>query len=406
MPWKVFKVNNEFCVHKLTSDGKKGEKVACHSAESDAHDQLGALYASESQKNLAEESSLISITKNEETLMSQNNGIPITGHTSIYTYPQQNGVVKGMSLAQIGDLLWSSFKSQFDDYYNMWFHDIYDEDGYVIISWHKKLFKATFTRDDNGATFSEIQDWEEVKRKTEYVPAKDTATNDESPLEEMDDIVKAHGIIKSIDENTFQGYAVIWGNEHKKDLRGEWFDKEKTKELLNVQKTIGAIPWFLEHTTDNVLKSTVIAAIDEMGEDEIGVWYKAKVKQHEIYKKFVQPLIAAKSLMSSSGTFPYAKEVDKETGMLKRWPIAEVSGTVSPMDHHQLEEGKIEEYKKAIGQISQDKSEEITKFLSSTNEEAEGGEEPRQNHDAVLKNYYISKQKLAENSLLALMEKN
>lgn len=335
-------------------------------------------------------------------------GITITtGATTIYTHPGKpasNTYVKGMSLAQIGDLLWASFKEQFDDYYNMWVHDIYDEDGYIIVNWHKKLFKVNYTRDDNGATFDDIQSWTVVVRKTEYVPADtEQVTNAESPMGEMDDMMKSAGLVKSFDADTIGGYAVIWGNEKKKDLSGEWFSKDETQELLNVQKTVGAIPWFLEHT-DDVLKSTVIAAIDEMGEDEIGVWYKAKIKQHELYKKFVEPLIVAKALYSSSSTFPLAKEVNKSTGMLKRWPIAEVSGTVKPMDHHQLQDGEIEAYKRAIENIAKN-HEDINKFLASTSEEETGGEEPHQNHDAVMKNYYISKQNLAK-LRLALMEKN
>jgi len=27
MPWKVFKENDKYCVHKLMDDGEKGEKV-------------------------------------------------------------------------------------------------------------------------------------------------------------------------------------------------------------------------------------------------------------------------------------------------------------------------------------------------------------------------------------------
>lgn len=396
MPWKVFKENNQFYVYKLTTDDKKGEKVGCHSSETDAHEQLGAFYASESKKNLEIECSLIS----SKDIGS--NKMPISTSGDQIAPVESGGMVKGMSLSQIGDLLWLSFKAQFDDYYNMWFHEIFDEDSYVIISWHTKLFKATYTRTDDKAIFQEIKEWEEVKRKTEYVSTE--TPSDDMDMGEDENLVKSCGVVKAIDENTIGGYAVIWGSEHKKDLSGEWFSKDETKELLAVHKSVGALPFFFEHTTDKIVKSTVVASIDEMGEDEVGIWYKAKIKEHELYKKLVAPLITAKSLYSSSGTFPYAKEKDKDTGMIKRWPIGEVSGTVKPMDHHQLEDGQIEEYRKAVGLIS-DKSENIVKFLNSTNDDEQGGEEPHQNHAAdILKNLVISKHRLAEYRLSTLME--
>lgn len=45
MPWKVFKDGDQFCVHKLSADNGKGEKVACHATEAEATAQVKALYA-------------------------------------------------------------------------------------------------------------------------------------------------------------------------------------------------------------------------------------------------------------------------------------------------------------------------------------------------------------------------
>jgi hypothetical protein len=47
MPWKVYQEGETWCVHKETSDGGKGTKVACHPTEAEATAQLRALYASE-----------------------------------------------------------------------------------------------------------------------------------------------------------------------------------------------------------------------------------------------------------------------------------------------------------------------------------------------------------------------
>lgn len=53
MPWKIYEEDGEFCVHKLKSDGSKGEQVACHDDRDSALKQLGALYANEPTAKIA-----------------------------------------------------------------------------------------------------------------------------------------------------------------------------------------------------------------------------------------------------------------------------------------------------------------------------------------------------------------
>jgi len=61
MPYKVFKENGRYCVHKMNGD-MKGDKVACHGTPKEANDQVKALYANENLEapieNLFEELSL------------------------------------------------------------------------------------------------------------------------------------------------------------------------------------------------------------------------------------------------------------------------------------------------------------------------------------------------------------
>jgi phage head maturation protease len=295
---------------------------------------------------------------------------------------------KGLSLSEIRESLWDKFKQSFvHDYYSMWLQDVYpaEEDKYIIVSWHKKTFKIGFEGDPEGdVTFEEIQNWVEVKYRATYEPVEKT----------KEDAIKA---IKSIGKDRIKGYAVVWGNTEKQDLSGEHFSKTDTKELLNVYKAVGKIPWLFEHTADGVLKSTVVALIDKMEEDEIGIWYEAKIHQHEVYRKFVEPLVSAKSLYSSSGTFPLAKSV-KTDGTITRWPICEVSGTVTPMDHHQLEDGRIEQYRKSIEEL-----ENYVKFINSEFIENEkGSEEDRQDNGAADIKIVKRKQLELANELLEL----
>lgn len=46
MPWKIYKEDDEYCVHKV-ADGEKGELESCHDTKAKADDHLEALYANE-----------------------------------------------------------------------------------------------------------------------------------------------------------------------------------------------------------------------------------------------------------------------------------------------------------------------------------------------------------------------
>jgi hypothetical protein len=68
MPYKVFKSGNQWCVHKETSDGGKGEKIGCHDSESSAKKQLRALYANEGKEALMPDENLNSEQETKERL--------------------------------------------------------------------------------------------------------------------------------------------------------------------------------------------------------------------------------------------------------------------------------------------------------------------------------------------------
>lgn len=70
MPWKVFREGSQYCVHKLSPDGGKGEKVACHDSQDGARSQARALYASENKEidtlDQAEFDALIGLSDEDE----------------------------------------------------------------------------------------------------------------------------------------------------------------------------------------------------------------------------------------------------------------------------------------------------------------------------------------------------
>lgn len=166
--------------------------------------------------------------------------------------------------------------------------------------------------------------------------------------------------IKAIGDNKIGGYGLIWGDENKKDLHGEWFSKE-TDELTIIFEKIGTIPVLFHHAIDDTLKTSVIAKIDKMEKDDIGLWWEARIVEHELYKDYIQPLLSKKMLYSSSGTFPGARRADKSTKMITRWPICEMTMTHQPAEYRLLDLplGEIKKYYNSLGFEIDDLSEDI-----------------------------------------------
>ncbi len=147
------------------------------------------------------------------------------------------------------------------------------------------------------------------------------------------------------------GYAVVWGDEDNVDLHGEFFTSD-TEEYTTVFKAMGGLPFLVEHATDDDLfKTTVVGVVDTMKYLEDGLWWEAKVKEHELYMQYVQPLIERNKLFTSSGTFPGAKKSNKTTGQILRWPIAEITGTVKPAEYRMIQHpiGELDGHFKSAG---------------------------------------------------------
>ena len=50
MPYKIYKVGVQYCVHKENPDGSRGKKIACHATRAKALAQQRALYANEKKE--------------------------------------------------------------------------------------------------------------------------------------------------------------------------------------------------------------------------------------------------------------------------------------------------------------------------------------------------------------------
>jgi hypothetical protein len=324
MPYTISKNSKgKFCVYKKGKDGARtGKSLGCHTTRDKAVDQIGAIESNEGK-------SINYIVPTDVKLDA--NGVMTTtvssNSTNDYTYIDWDNVEDvtpykaSMEEVTSGALSFNDLINNVRDAwyeeneYRGWVVEVYTDR--VIVSLDKKHWSIPYTFDSDGdVDFAPNNEWTEVERKSEWA-AKSFP-------------------IKALGDDRIGGPAMLFGNEKEKDLDEEFFTKS-TEEVDKIFKAMDKLPWLVEHAHDDHLKSEVIAEVDTLEQRDGGWWWEAKVKQHQLYLDYVEPLIEKGMLFTSTGTLPAAKRVKKSTGEITRWPIVEITGTVSPMEYRMLE---------------------------------------------------------------------
>ncbi len=149
--------------------------------------------------------------------------------------------------------------------------------------------------------------------------------------------------VKFVAKDEVKGYAVLWGDPQKVDLEKEYFTKDTNFWDLKPQ----VLTW--DHAQDDEFKSDPrIGEILEVGDDEWGKWYVAKLKRAEAYRRYLDSLIEKKAVGSSSDSAPQyvVREKTGKSIWLKEWPLFAVSLTDAPCEPRMI--GSIE-YLKSLG---------------------------------------------------------
>ena len=213
-----------------------------------------------------------------------------------------------------------------------WVDNIYHDHVvvYCVINGESQLKKLSYTWEGDTVVMDDIENGEIVQRAdTEY--EKPVAIKGKTTL------------VKSISEDTVGGYGILFGDSKKRDLHGNWFTEE-TEGYLSTFRSMGSIPYYFHHGADedtneyNGVGYTVIGEVVKMGIDDVGVWYEAKIKEHDLYRQKMLPLIEEEALHSSSGTLPLVAKA-YQNGEIAVWPIAEMSGTHLPAEPRMLFNG-------------------------------------------------------------------
>lgn len=339
MPYKIYKENDSYCIHKEKDDGSKGELIKCHNSEEKANAQLKALWASETGKSMT-----IEVTEVENV-------------TDVDTTTKAVAM-KGRYYEDFIDDVHDAWREKFD--YSGWVIKVGEKN--FIAQKDKSFWEVPYSRDENNSvTIAPLNEWTEVKRGSDFVKKN------------------AHYLtaVKAISEDTIGAYGMLWGDSENKDYHDEYFTS-KTAEIKSVFEGMGAIPLLFDHGVDKTIKSTVLGKVTTMEEDEIGLWFEAKITEHELYKKMVQPLIQNKMMYPSSGVLPAAKRV-KNTGEITRWPMVEMTLTHRPAEYRMLDipVSELQKHYKSVGLEL-----EVEELET---EEDNGAEEARQKLELELK---------------------
>lgn len=193
---------------------------------------------------------------------------------------------------------------------------------HAIVLKDGNFWKVPYERNGDDISLSKNNEWVEVEPQRGFT---------EKFIQDQGHKLTA---IKSLGEDRVGAYAILWGDENKRDLHKQFFTKN-TQELTSILDQMGALPYMFQHGADGVVKSIVMGQVDTLTPDEVGLWFEAKIREHEAYKKFVAPLMEKQVLYPSSGVLPAAMRV-KKNGEITRWPIVEVTGTNIPAEHRML----------------------------------------------------------------------
>ncbi len=134
--------------------------------------------------------------------------------------------------------------------------------------------------------------------------------------------------VKALDDSgRIGGYLVVWGDESRRDLQGEYFTPQTELGLDWYPRR----PVLYHHGLDGKLGPVMIGQIETLVPDATGVWAEAQLDMHNRWAQAVADLVRRGVLGWSSGSLPHLVDVARN-GCIRRWPVIEGSLTPSPAE--------------------------------------------------------------------------
>ncbi|HKZ41550.1 MAG TPA: hypothetical protein VJ044_11345, partial [Candidatus Hodarchaeales archaeon] len=336
MPWVIKKTGSKWCVHKKGEGGKpKGESLGCHETRAEAIEQMQALYVHEEKaignlelkiKKLYEGAGL-DWGEDQTTFSAMKMYYDEQPMTNFYVPYGITSIADAMAameakkeVAEIGHMV-NLFQQVID---NIAYDAEVDDKRGAISKAAKELasmIEGELKDDDKPEKSFKAEHMTGTAQDHKHEIMDDTTSSSAGHKHKVKDgkIQMADGhthsmpekedkkaidpsdylTVKSIGANRVGCYAVLWGDETRKDLTGEWFSP-KTEELTAIYDAVGKLPYLYHHGMDESLKTTVIGIVDTLKADSIGLWYEAQLKLASEYEEYVNKLLADKKLKTST----------------------------------------------------------------------------------------------------------
>ncbi len=210
-----------------------------------------------------------------------------------------------------------------------WIIETFDDE--IIVEAGGELFKVGFTREGEEIVFADRSEWLEVERTVEFVEKSARA------------FIKLTGrnSLKSIsrtdDHLTVGNYMVLFGDEENRDLTKEFFTSQTKFESQFTETGELDIDW--EHGFGKAIdgvgpdEDDILGVVDwdTAKVDEMGLWAERVLNRRNEYMQFIEPLIDARMVGTSTkavdGEFVVAKN-----GEITDWPLHMDSITVMPAE--------------------------------------------------------------------------
>lgn len=243
-------------------------------------------------------------------------------------------------------------------------------EDFVVIREGLTHWKVGYTVGEKAIELAPRDQWEAVELDWSTKSAEPAADVEISEIKSA----PVFHTMKAMGKGRLGHYAVLWGDDNKRDLYKEWFD-QSTDELDVIFKAMGKLPALYQHAMDDTVKTSVVGVVDTMKADDIGLWVETQLNLADQYSQAIEQIAETGKLGTSTGTLPGARKVAK-TGYIERWPIAEISLTPTPAEPRMRTQIPVAVIKAAYAELGLDFPDQIAQDT--------GAEEARQQAELEL----------------------
>jgi hypothetical protein len=129
--------------------------------------------------------------------------------------------------------------------------------------------------------------------------------------------------VRAMRGNHIEGYLALWGDRDTVDCVGTWFDRNRKPDfgLAYKNNPYHFLPLRLgyEHGMDSEVGVEIIGEITELGEDDLGVWFKGELNEDSPFYNRVRGELEAGELSTSSSSGSHTAKFDAENRFDKWW---------------------------------------------------------------------------------------